>query len=262
MASVATETIGTHNSALDIDTQEFLTFALGSEEYGIPILTVQEIIGYQRPTPLPNSPAWVSGVVNIRGVVIPVVDVRSQFGMMEKEYDELSVIIVTQVAGRVIGSVVDQVNDVLSFTLDQMQETPEVSDQVNIKFITGLGKLDDRLVMFVDMEEILNHTQPHIPSHDQLQKMGTAGAKALAGKAKAKKGATSKKKADAASEESTEAAPEVTADAAPEATAETAPEATAEATPETTAEAAPEATTETVSKASDTKQSRKGAKSK
>ena len=258
MASVATETIGTHSSALDIDTQEFLTFALGSEEYGIPILTVQEIIGYQRPTPLPNSPAWVSGVVNIRGVVIPVVDVRSQFGMMEKEYDELSVIIVTQVAGRVIGSVVDQVNDVLSFTLDQMQETPEVSDQVNIKFITGLGKLDDRLVMFVDMEEILNHTQPHIPSHDQLQKMGTAGAKALAGKAKAKKGATSKKKTDAASEESAETASEVTADAAPEATAE----ATAEATPETTAEAAPEATTETTSKASDTKKSRKDAKSK
>ncbi len=144
-----------HEQTADVETHEFLTFGLADEEYGIPILNVQEIIGYQKATPLPNAPDWVSGVVNIRGVVIPVVDIRKQFGMEEKEYDELSVIIVSQINGRTIGSVVDQVNDVLAFSTEQMQSTPEVSAKVRTDCITGLGKLDDRLVMLLDMERVL-----------------------------------------------------------------------------------------------------------
>ncbi|MFQ5508279.1 MAG: chemotaxis protein CheW [Leptospirillia bacterium] len=143
-------------SESDAETHEYLTFALGDEEYGLPILHVQEIIGYQKPTPIPNAPEWVSGVINIRGVVIPVVDIRATFGMPEKVYDEMSVIIVTEVAGRTIGSVVDQVNDVLAFAEDQMQDTPEITEHVHADAITGIGKKDDRLVMLLDMEQVMS----------------------------------------------------------------------------------------------------------
>ncbi len=147
----------------ETETHEFLTFALGEEEYGIPILNVQEIIGYQKPTPIPNAPEWVSGVINIRGVVIPVVDVRQTFGMVHKEVDALSVIIVTELGGRTIGSVVDQVNDVLAFADDQMQATPEISGEVKAEAITGIGKKEDRLVMLLDMEHVLSGADVEVP---------------------------------------------------------------------------------------------------
>ncbi len=139
----------------DADLHEHLTFTLGDEEYGIPILSVQEIIGYRKPTPMPNAPAWLSGMVNIRGVVIPVVDIRHLLGMGPKQYDALSVIIITQVDGCIIGSVVDQVNDVLAFTPEQLQATPEVPDSIDTTAITGIGKLGDRLVMLLDMQRVL-----------------------------------------------------------------------------------------------------------
>ncbi|MDH4228298.1 MAG: chemotaxis protein CheW [Nitrospirota bacterium] len=134
---------------------EYLTFTLGGEEYGIPILVVQEIIGYQRPTPIPSTPAWVQGVVNIRGTVIPVVDVRAIFHMPTIEYGTGSVIIVNRVGDRVIGAAVDAVNDVLAFRADQIQATPEISDQVQIHYVDGLGKHDNRLVMLLDMAEMV-----------------------------------------------------------------------------------------------------------
>ena len=134
---------------------EYLTFTLGREEYGIPILNVQEIIGYQEATPIPNSPAWVKGVVNIRGVVIPVVDIREKFTMPATEYNAYSVIIVNRVGERVIGAVVDAVNDVLAFTDAQIQEAPQVSRRLRTDFITGLGKLEGRLVLLLDMEQLL-----------------------------------------------------------------------------------------------------------
>ncbi|MFQ5509951.1 MAG: chemotaxis protein CheW [Leptospirillia bacterium] len=167
MSSATTEAMEAQATKMDGDTHEFLTFALGEEEYGIPILNVQEIIGYQRPTPIPNAPEWVSGVINIRGVVIPVVDIRNLFGMEHKEYDELSVIIVTQVGERVIGAVVDQVNDVLEFTEDQMQDTPEVSASVRTDYITGLGKLEGRLVMLLEMDQVLSGE--HIPTGQGME---------------------------------------------------------------------------------------------
>ncbi|MBI5136105.1 MAG: purine-binding chemotaxis protein CheW [Nitrospirae bacterium] len=154
MTTTAMETTAPTHPA-DAHPHEYLTFTLDSEEYGVPILSVQEIIGYQKPTPIPNAPKWVSGVVNIRGVVIPVVDIRSLLGMAAKDCGVTSVIIVTRVDGRTIGSVVDHVNDVLAFTPDQMQSTPEVADGVRTDSITGLGKLDQRLVMLLDMRQVL-----------------------------------------------------------------------------------------------------------
>jgi purine-binding chemotaxis protein CheW len=139
----------------DTSTHEYLTFALDQEEYGIPILSVQEIIGFQKPTPIPNSPSWLSGMVNIRGTVIPVVCTRRLLNMPDKDYDSENVIIITQVGGRTVGSVVDQVNDVVSFSPEQIQPTPEISDRVRADSITGVGKIDDRLVMLLDIAQVL-----------------------------------------------------------------------------------------------------------
>lgn len=158
MSSVAQETERADSRGMQFDrgdAQEFLTFRLGDEEYGIPILVVQEIIGFQKPTAIPNAPEWVQGVVNIRGTVIPVVDVRSLFGMPAVEYDDTSVIIVNRVDDKVIGAAVDGVNDVLAFTSDEMQATPEVSDSFEVRFLDGMGKLDNRLVMLLDMAELI-----------------------------------------------------------------------------------------------------------
>ncbi|MDH5528212.1 MAG: chemotaxis protein CheW [Nitrospirota bacterium] len=205
MASTTTEfnLASAQASKLDVDSQEFLTFALGGEEYGIPILNVQEIIGYVKPTPIPNAPGWVSGVINIRGVVIPVVDVRALFAMSSKEYDTTSVIIVTSVGTRVIGAVVDQVNDVLAFQEDQMQATPQVSSGVRTDYITGLGKLDDRLVMLLDMQEVMSGQNLEALAksaasahHQAIRGLAEAGI----GGAEAGKGAKSKTKAKSKTE--------------------------------------------------------------
>jgi len=139
----------------DNETHEHLTFSLNDEVFGIPILSVQEIIGYQKPTPIPNAPDWLSGVVNIRGAVIPVVDIRNLLNMKTTDYDSNSVIIVTDIDGRTIGSVVDQVNDVLAFSPDQIQPTPEVADGVRARSITGVGKVDEHLVMLLDLGQVL-----------------------------------------------------------------------------------------------------------
>ena len=145
-------------------TQQFLTFTLADEEYGLPILDVQEIIGYQKSTPIPNAPDWVRGVINIRGVVIPVIDVRAKFGMPQIEYDAMSVIIVYRVGQRVVGAAVDAVNDVLSFTDDQLQDTPEMSSEVTADFITGLGKLEGRLVLLLDLPRLLGDEMETVES--------------------------------------------------------------------------------------------------
>ena len=162
MSTMAIDNVGALHQ--DTDAQEHLTFGLDDEEYGIPILSVQEIIGFQKPTPIPNAPSWLSGMVNIRGMVIPVVCIRRLLGVPDKEYDNNSVIIVTQVDGRTIGSVVDQVNDVLSFSPEQIQPTPEISSGVHASSITGVGKIDDRLVMLLDVAQVLESGAGEIPN--------------------------------------------------------------------------------------------------
>jgi len=136
---------------------DYLTFSLGEEDFGIPILNVQEIIGYQESTPVPHAPAWMSGVINIRGQVIPVVDIRSKLGMCPGDYGDTSVIIVHRVGRRIIGAVVDAVNDVAGFPDDRIQAATTVSAQLKDGCVTGVGRLDDRrLVMLLDMCHLLD----------------------------------------------------------------------------------------------------------
>jgi purine-binding chemotaxis protein CheW len=138
---------------------EFLTFRLGAEEYGIDILRVQEIRSYEQPTRIANSPAFVKGVVNLRGVIVPIVDLRMKFACETAEYNTFTVVIVLNVKGRVVGAVVDSVSDVLELSGDAIKPAPEMSSAIDTGFITGIGSLktDDRerMLILMDIEALL-----------------------------------------------------------------------------------------------------------
>ncbi|HEY8355859.1 MAG TPA: chemotaxis protein CheW [Ramlibacter sp.] len=135
---------------------EFLTIRLGSEGYGIEILKVQEIRGYEAPTAIANAPAFIKGVVNLRGVIVPILDLRIKFRMEQAAYDEFTVVIILNVAGRVVGVVVDAVSDVLTLPADAVRATPEfASAAFDTKYITGLGVVDDQMLILLDIEKLM-----------------------------------------------------------------------------------------------------------
>jgi len=129
---------------------QFLTFTLQNEEYGIEILRVQEIKGFSKITPIPNAPSFVRGVMNLRGTVVPIIDLRARFAMTEKEYDQFTCIIVVNVGNRVVGLVVDTVSDVLNIPNDSIADPPELATSGDTSCITGMGKLGERIVMLLD----------------------------------------------------------------------------------------------------------------
>ena len=120
---------------------EFLTFRLGAEEYGIDILRVQEIRSYEQPTRIANAPAFVKGVVNLRGVIVPIVDLRLKLGCDSAEYNAFTVVVVLNMRGRVVGAVVDSVSDVLELSKDEIKPAPELCSSVHASFITGIGTI-------------------------------------------------------------------------------------------------------------------------
>ncbi|MGE0758984.1 MAG: chemotaxis protein CheW, partial [Pirellulaceae bacterium] len=132
-----------------------------NEEYGIEILKVQEIKGFSKITPIPNAPPYVKGVMNLRGTVVPVVDLRSRFALEEKDYDRFTVIIVVNVGTRVVGLVVDTVSDVLDIPAGSIAEPPELAGSVDSSCITGMGKLDERMVMLLDVSRLVGLDLPH-----------------------------------------------------------------------------------------------------
>ena len=133
---------------------EFLTFRLGAEEYGIDILRVQEIRSYEPPTRVANAPSFVKGVVNLRGVIVPILDLRIRLGQAG-EYNAFTVVIVLNVAGRVVGVVVDSVSDVLELSADEIKPRPEVPAAIDARFITGLGKIGGRMLILLDIEAMI-----------------------------------------------------------------------------------------------------------
>jgi purine-binding chemotaxis protein CheW len=124
---------------------EFLTFRLGAEEYGIDILRVQEIRSYEQPTRIANAPSFVKGVVNLRGVIVPIIDLRLKLGCDSAEYNTFTVVVVLNVKGRVVGAVVDSVSDVLELSKDQIKPAPELNSSVDASFITGIGTVKSGL---------------------------------------------------------------------------------------------------------------------
>ena len=134
---------------------EYLTFRLGSEEYGIDILRVQEIRGYETPTQIANAPAHVKGVINLRGVIVPIVDLRLKFNLPEAGYDQFTVVIILNVGARVVGAVVDSVSDVIGITPEQVRAAPELDAGVDAGHITGIGTLGERMLILLDIERLM-----------------------------------------------------------------------------------------------------------
>ncbi|MCP1440691.1 purine-binding chemotaxis protein CheW [Erwinia persicina] len=136
--------------------QEFLVFTLGDEEYGIDILKVQEIRGYDQVTRIANTPAFIKGVTNLRGVIVPIIDLRIKFAQPDVVYNDNTVVIVLNLEQRVVGIVVDGVSDVLSLTTDQIRPSPEFAVTMSTEYLTGLGALGERMLILVDIEKLLN----------------------------------------------------------------------------------------------------------
>jgi purine-binding chemotaxis protein CheW len=143
---------------------EYLTFRLGGEEYGIDILRVQEIRSYEPPTRIANAPHFIKGVVNLRGVIVPIVDLRLKLGCDTAEYNGFTVVIVLNVRGRVVGAVVDSVSDVLELNAGQIKPAPELSSSLDNGCITGIGAIHsgqgedarERMLILMDIERLMS----------------------------------------------------------------------------------------------------------
>lgn len=135
--------------------QEYLTFTLGKEEYAMDILKVQEIRGYDSVTHIANSPDFMKGVINLRGVIVPIIDMRIKFGLDKVIYDEFTVVIIINVLGRVIGMVVDGVSDVVTLPTGQIKSAPEFGASINAEYITGIGTVNDQMLILTDIERLI-----------------------------------------------------------------------------------------------------------
>ncbi|MBI5910507.1 MAG: chemotaxis protein CheW [Betaproteobacteria bacterium] len=151
------------------DRQEFLTFTLGKEEYGVEILKVQEIRSYEQVTTIANAPEFIKGVVNLRGIIVPIVDMRIKFNLGKAEYDQFTVVIILNVAGRVVGMVVDGVSDVIALGPEQVRPAPDFSSSFDIKYITGLGTVDERMLILVDIEKLMGSADMALMEQTTLQ---------------------------------------------------------------------------------------------
>ncbi|MAT69812.1 MAG: chemotaxis protein CheW [Planctomycetaceae bacterium] len=138
------------------DANQFLTFTVQGEEYGIDILRVQEIKGFTTVRPIPNAPAYVKGVINLRGTVVPIVDLRSRFGMDVEAYNQFTVIIVVSVADKVVGLIVDAVSDVLNIPVDEVVDAPEMGGDVDTTYCAGLARIDEKLVLLLNIDKLIN----------------------------------------------------------------------------------------------------------
>ena len=137
-------------------TIEALAFKLGDEEYGVDILKVQEIRGHDPVTRIANAPDFIKGVVNLRGIIVPIVDLRQRFHLDIRDNDQLTVVIVLNIANRIIGMVVDSVSDVIRIGPDDIRPAPRMGTAFDANFLLGLGTIDDRMLILIDIERLLS----------------------------------------------------------------------------------------------------------
>jgi len=147
-----------HRAATAAANGEYLTFRLGTEEYGIPILSVQEIRSYEAPTRIAGAPSFIRGVVNLRGVIVPIVDLRMNLGCDSAECNASTVVIVLNVRDRVVGAVVDSVSDVLELHGEMIRPAPEMAAAVDANFITGIGTVQGRMLVLMDIVALMSST--------------------------------------------------------------------------------------------------------
>lgn len=148
-----------NKSAGSAAANEFLAFTLGKEEYGIDILRVQEIRGYEAVTRIANAPEFIKGVVNLRGIIVPIVDMRIKFQLGEPTYDQFTVVIILNIAGRITGMVVDSVSDVITLSPEQIKPAPQMGTTFNSDYLTGLGTLDERMLILVDIDKLMSSSE-------------------------------------------------------------------------------------------------------
>lgn len=134
---------------------EFLTFTLGGEEYGVDILKVQEIRGFDNVTRIANTPEHIKGVINLRGVIVPIIDLRLKFHLSKIEYDQFTVVIILSIGSRVVGVVVDSVSDVIQLDPEQVKPAPQLGEVTDTDYILGLGSIDGRMIILADLEKLL-----------------------------------------------------------------------------------------------------------
>ena len=137
--------------------REYLTFRLGEEEYGIDILKVQEIRGYEPPTRIANAPEFIKGVVNLRGTIVPIVDMRLRFNCSNVEYNAFTVVIILNLRNRVVGIVVDSVSDVMALAADAVRPAPDIESAIDSGCILGLGSVGERMLILLDIERLMGN---------------------------------------------------------------------------------------------------------
>ena len=147
------------NKSTSTGTAQYLTLRLGNEEYAIDILRVQEIRSYEEPTRMVNSPDFIKGVVNLRGVIVPIADLRLKLNIEKIEYNEFTVVIILNVLGTVVGAVVDSVADVVTLDHSAIRPAPQFDAAVDARFITGLVKLGERTLIVMNVEALLSNTE-------------------------------------------------------------------------------------------------------
>ncbi|BBP45566.1 chemotaxis protein CheW [Thiosulfatimonas sediminis] len=140
---------------------QVLSFVLGGEEYGVDILRVQEIKGWEKTTDIPNSPKYVMGVINLRGAVVPIVDLRVRFGLKEITYNDSTVVIIVRAENgdnnpKIIGLVVDGVSDVYAINKSELQNAPSMSGTINTEYVNGLATVGDKMVIILHIDQLIN----------------------------------------------------------------------------------------------------------
>ena len=144
----------------DPDAEQYLTFILADEEYGVDILRVQEIKGWDSVTPIPNTPSYIKGVINLRGTIVPIVDLRQRFSMPEVEYGPITVVIVLKIEcedrDRIMGIVVDAVSDVYDVNSEEMKPAPDFGSVVNVEFVKGLATVAEKMIIVLDIDHLLS----------------------------------------------------------------------------------------------------------
>ena len=146
--------------------REYLTFRLDQEEYGIDILKVQEIRGYEPPTRIAHAPAFIKGVVNLRGTIIPIVDMRLKFNCSKAEYNSFTVVIILNLRNRVVGIVVDSVSDVMELSAESIRPAPDIESVIDNGCILGLGSVAERMLILLDIEKLMSSSDMGLVSTD------------------------------------------------------------------------------------------------
>jgi purine-binding chemotaxis protein CheW len=144
------------NDATTSGAREYLTFRLDQEEYGIDILKVQEIRGYEPPTRVAEAPNFIKGVVNLRGTIVPIVDMRLKFNCAQAEYNSFTVVIILNLRNRIVGIVVDSVSDVMELPAENIKPAPDLDSGIDNAAVLGLGSLGDRMLILVDIERLMS----------------------------------------------------------------------------------------------------------